>query len=91
MTKKFEKSGGMDRYFAIERELRHVRNAIYTLDRTRNEFPPEAIIGDPSYWEARLQAIRGVTERYGFPRLKEQADELLVQIATLQREARWIR
>lgn len=75
----------MDRYCAIEKELGHVRNAIYTLDRKREEFPQGAIIGDPAYWRARLQSIRGVAERYGFPRLKEQAEALLVQIATLQR------
>ncbi|MCA8272319.1 hypothetical protein LGN17_07315 [Burkholderia sp. AU30280] len=80
------KKTGVDmyRYCAIEKELGHVRSAISTLDSKRGEFPRGTIIGDPVYWLARLQSIRGMAERYNFPRLRDQADELLDQILTLQ-------
>lgn len=79
----------MDRYFIIEKELGHVRSAIKTIDQRRDEFPRGAIIGDPAYWRTRLQSIRGMAERYNFPRLQDQADELLTQISTLPRRPAW--
>lgn len=78
----------MDRYCTIERELAHVRNAIHTINEKRDEFPRGTFIGDPAYWCARLRSIRGVAERHNFKKLRDQADELLVQISTLQHQGR---
>lgn len=73
-----------DRYIAIEQELAHVKNAIQTLYEKREEFPRGAVIGDPAYWRARLQSIRGRAERYNLLTLRDHADELLTEVSKLQ-------
>ncbi|WP_155635542.1 hypothetical protein [Burkholderia territorii] len=73
-----------DRYVAIEKELAHVTYALKTLRKGRKEFPLGAIIGDPAYWRARLQSIRGAAERYEYQELRNRADELLVVVSKLQ-------
>ncbi|MBN3779170.1 hypothetical protein G3O06_16660 [Burkholderia sp. Ac-20345] len=79
----------MDRYCTIEKELGHVRSAIQTIDLKRDEFPCGTVIADPMYWRARLYSIRGMAERYNFERLRDQADEMLVQISKLKRKVAW--
>lgn len=73
----------MNWYHSIEKELTHVRNAIQILEETREQFPLGTVISEPSYWRARLHAIRDIAERYNYPGLKNQANELLTHVEEL--------
>ncbi|ALV61653.1 MULTISPECIES: hypothetical protein [Burkholderia cepacia complex] len=73
-----------DRYVALEKELAHVKNAIQTLQANRKDFPYGTTVGDPAYWRARLQSIRRMAERYNHLKLRDRADELLIEVSKLQ-------
>ncbi|MGY6237169.1 hypothetical protein [Burkholderia ambifaria] len=75
----------MDSYVTIEKELAHIKNAIRILYDKREEFPRETVIGNPAYWRAKVEVIRSRAERYNHRKLRDQADELLVEISKLQR------
>ncbi|WP_175709152.1 MULTISPECIES: hypothetical protein [Burkholderia cepacia complex] len=73
-----------DRYLTIEHELAHVKHSLQILSEKREEFSPGAVIGDPAYWYARLLSIRVTAERYNYLKLRDRADELLVEVSKLQ-------
>ncbi|HEM7805929.1 hypothetical protein ABEG10_31045 [Burkholderia cenocepacia] len=73
-----------DRYRTIERDLAHVKSALQTLSEKREEFSPGAVISDPAYWRARLQSIRVTAERHNHPKLRDRADELLLELSKLE-------
>lgn len=73
-----------DRYAGIERDLVHVKNALQILSKNRDEFPLEKSIRDPAYWQARIESIRAVADRYNYRDLRNRADKLLIEISKLQ-------
>ncbi|MEB2499218.1 hypothetical protein [Burkholderia cenocepacia] len=73
-----------DRYAGIERDLVHVKNALQTLSKSRDEFPLGTSIRDPAYWQARLESIRAVADRYNYRDLRDRSDELLIEISKLR-------
>ena len=73
-----------DRYAGIERDLVHVKNALQTLSKNRDEFPLGALIRDPAYWRARLESIRVTADRYNYRDLLARSDDLLIEISKLQ-------
>ena len=73
-----------DRYAGIERDLVHVKNALQILSKNRDEFPLEKSIRDPAYWQARIESIRAVADRYNYRDLRNRSDKLLIEISKLQ-------
>ena len=73
-----------DRYAGIERDLVHIKNALQTLSKNRDEFPLGASIRDPAYWRARLESIRVTADRYNYRDLRDRSDDLLIEISKLQ-------
>ena len=73
-----------DRYVRIELDLVHVKNALQTLSKYRDEFPLGTAIRDPSYWRARLESIRVMADRYNYQDLQARSDDLLVEVTKLQ-------
>ncbi|WP_175810909.1 hypothetical protein [Burkholderia cepacia] len=73
-----------ERYAGIERDLVHVKNALQTLSKIRDEFPLGALIRDPAYWQRRLESIRVMADRYKYRDLRDRTDDLLAEISKLQ-------
>ncbi|WP_139349453.1 hypothetical protein [Burkholderia cenocepacia] len=73
-----------DRYVGIERDLVHVKNALQTLSKSRDEFPLGTPMRDPAYWRARIDAIRVMAERYNYRDLRDRSNDLLVELSKLQ-------
>lgn len=49
----------------------------------RKECPYGAAVRDPEYWRVRLQSIRETAERYNHLKLRDRADELLLEVSKL--------
>lgn len=47
----------------LESDLSHIRQAISFLEQTRSYLSLRSPVGDPAYWEARLNALRDSVDR----------------------------
>ncbi|MBR8322113.1 MULTISPECIES: hypothetical protein [Burkholderia cepacia complex] len=73
-----------DRYVGIERDLLHLKNAVETVSKNRDEFPLGTSMRDPAYWRARLESIRVMADRHHYRDLRDRSDDLLIEISKLQ-------